>query len=180
MKYGYLGLSMLAIILSILAICFSLPRTELSFDYLGFITGILGVLVTVLIGWNIYAVIDFRQEKQRLVQYFDEQKSDIHLLGSDLRTTFLNQLSNNSLLEKNVADIYSQMMGLNKSLPLSFYYLFHTISAIRKASQAENYAACNLWLKEIRQVLVYPEQVSIPVTSKKQLLSDLIDRKSVV
>ena len=68
MKFGYLGLSILAIILSILAICFSLPRTELSFDYLGFITGILGVLVTVLIGWNIYAVIDFRQEKQRLVQ----------------------------------------------------------------------------------------------------------------
>lgn len=113
MKFGNLGLSMLAIIFSILAICFSLPRTELSFDYLGLITGILGVLVTVLIGWNIYALIDFRQEKQRLVQYFDEQKSVIHLLGSDLRSTFMNQLSNNSLLEKNVADIYSQMMGLN-------------------------------------------------------------------
>ena len=169
-------LSILAIILSILAICFSLSRVELSFDYLGFITGILGVLVTVLIGWNIYALIDFRQEKQRLVQYFDEQKSNIHLLGSDLRSTFMNQLSNNSLLEKNVADIYSQMMGLNKSLP--FYYLFHTIGAIRTASQAENYAACNLWLKEIRQVLVYPEQVSIPVTSKKQLLYDLMQIKS--
>ena len=59
-------LSILAIILSILAICFYLPRTELSFDYLGFITGILGVLVTVLIGWNIYAVIDFRQENNDL------------------------------------------------------------------------------------------------------------------
>lgn len=88
MKNAGFILSILSIILSILVICFSLPRTELSFDYLGLITGILGVLVTVLIGWNIYAVIDFRQEKQRLVQYFDEQKSDIHLLGSDLRTTF--------------------------------------------------------------------------------------------
>ena len=39
-------------------------------------------------------------------------------------------------------------------------------------------AACNLWLKEIRQVLVYPEQVSIPVTSKKQLLYDLMQIKS--
>ena len=162
-------LSILAIILSILAICFSLPRTELSFDYLGLIIGILGVLVTVLIGWNIYAVIDFRQEKQRLIQYFNEQKSDIHLLGSDLRTTFLNQLSNNSLLEKNIADIYSQMMGLNKSLPLSFYYLFHTIGAIRTASQAENYTACNFWLKEIRQVLVYPEQVSRVSSSLYQI-----------
>lgn len=66
MKFGNLGLSILAIILSILAICFSLPRIELSFDYLGLITGILGVLVTVLIGWNIYAVIDFRQERQDL------------------------------------------------------------------------------------------------------------------
>lgn len=88
MKYLNIILSIMATILSIIAICVSLPTTEISFDYLGCLIGILGVLVTVLIGWNIYAVIDFRQEKQRLVQYFEEQKNDIRLLGSDLKTTF--------------------------------------------------------------------------------------------
>ena len=46
-----------AIILSIVAICVALPRMDMSFDYLGLITGILGVLVTVLVGWNIYMII---------------------------------------------------------------------------------------------------------------------------
>lgn len=174
MKHIGILLSILAIILSILAICFSFPRTEMSFDYLGLITGILGVLVTILIGWNIYTVIDFRQEKQRLVQYFDEQKKDIRLLGSDLRATFLSQVNNDALMEKNVAEIYSQMMGLNSSVPLSFYYLFHIVGAIRTASQAENYTACNLWLKEVQQVLVSPELVSIPTWGKKQLLNELM------
>lgn len=174
MKYLGAVLSIVAIILSLIAICLALPRTEMSFDYLGLITGILGVLVSVLIGWNIYAVIDFRQEKQRLIQYFNEQKNDIHLVGSDLRTTFLNQVNNSALMEKNIADIYSQMIGLNNTVPLSFYYLFHLVGAIRTASQAENYTACNLWLKEIRQVLVSPELVSIPTFGKKQLLQELM------
>lgn len=164
----------MATILSIIAICVSLPTTEISFDYLGCLIGILGVLVTVLIGWNIYAVIDFRQEKQRLVQYFEEQKNDIRLLGSDLKTTFLSQVNNEALMEKSIADIYSQMMGLNKTIPLSFYYLFHFVGAIRSASQAENYTACNLWLKEIRQVLVSPELVSVPSFGKKQMIQELL------
>lgn len=174
MKYLNIILSIMATILSIIAICVSLPTTEISFDYLGCLIGILGVLVTVLIGWNIYAVIDFRQEKQRLVQYFEEQKNDIRLLGSDLKTTFLSQVNNEALMEKSIADIYSQMMGLNKTIPLSFYYLFHIVGAIRSASQAENYTACNLWLKEIRQVLVSPELVSVPSFGKKQMIQELL------
>ena len=58
MKTNRLALlvSVLAIVLSVIAISVSLPRTEMSFDYLGFITGIQGVLITVLLGWNIYTI----------------------------------------------------------------------------------------------------------------------------
>lgn len=70
-------LSILAIILSILAICFSLPRTELSFDYLGFITGILGVLVTVLIGSSMQLLI------------FDKRSNDLYNTLMNKRVTFI-------------------------------------------------------------------------------------------
>lgn len=66
--------------ISIITICLALPRTEMSIDYLGLITGILGVLVTVLIGWNIYMIIDFRQERENLKQYFEEQRNLFNLL----------------------------------------------------------------------------------------------------
>lgn len=51
-------LSIAAIIFSIVAICVSLPSTpELGIDYIGVIVGILSLLVTMLIGWQIYNVI---------------------------------------------------------------------------------------------------------------------------
>lgn len=84
--------SILAIVLSVIAISISLPRTEMSFDYLGFITGSLGFLVTVLLGWNIYTIFDFRQERQNLKAYFDEQKQSVKAVGSDLRMTFKTRL----------------------------------------------------------------------------------------
>ena len=65
-------LSSIAIVISIITMCLTMPRREMPIDYLGLITGILGILVTVLIGWNIYMIIDFRQEKENLKQYFEE------------------------------------------------------------------------------------------------------------
>lgn len=171
--YSYI-FSSIAIILSIVAICLSLPRTDVSFDYLGLLTGILGVLVTVLLGWNIYMIIDFRQERQELQQYFEEQKESVHSVGSDLRITFMNQLSQTSLLQKSIADVYAQLMGLNKLTPLLFCYLFHHLGAIVSASQAENYSACNLWIKEVKQTLISPKEVVMPVTCKQQLVKTLL------
>ena len=51
-------LSIAAIICSVVAICVSLPSTpELGIDYIGVIVGILSLLVTMLIGWQIWNVI---------------------------------------------------------------------------------------------------------------------------
>lgn len=160
----------ISITLSVMAICIVLPRTDLAVDYLGLLTGILGILVTVLIGWNIYTIIDFKQEKERLHQYFEMQKDSVHKVGNDLRTVFMNRLSQSSIHDKNVADIYAQLMGIQRSNPLSFYYLFYTLNAITTASQAENYQACNLWVMEITQVLPSPKDVLMPKSSKQRLV----------
>lgn len=100
-------LSSIAIVISIITICLTMPRREMPIDYLGLITGILGILVTVLIGWNIYMIIDFRQEKENLKQYFEEQKKSVRSVGNDLLATYKNQLSNVALLEKSISDVYA-------------------------------------------------------------------------
>lgn len=46
-----------SLICSLVALCRSYPIPS-SFDYTGLIVGVLSLLVTVLIGWNIYSVID--------------------------------------------------------------------------------------------------------------------------
>ena len=61
-------ISAIAITLSIIAIVISLtvhyPRTNLDFDYLGLLVGILALLVTVLIGWDIYKAISIEKTIQ--------------------------------------------------------------------------------------------------------------------
>ena len=156
--------------ISIITICLALPRTEMSIDYLGLITGILGVLVTVLIGWNIYMIIDFRQERENLKQYFEEQKKSVQSVGHDLLVTYKNQLLNVALLEKSISDVYARLMNLQQFTPLPYDYLIHVLGAIVTASQAENYDACNVWIKKIKLVLTSPEQVVMPISSKRQLL----------
>lgn len=172
MKTNRLALlvSILAIVLSVIAISVSLPRTVMSFDYLGFITGIQGVLVTVLLGWNIYTIFDFRQERQKLKDYFDEQKKSVKAVGSDLRMTFKNQIANVSLLEKHLSDVYSHLMGVNISTPLPFYYIHLTLGAIINAAQSENFDNCDVWVNELLIVIKEPEKIEMPITSKMYLL----------
>lgn len=165
-----LSVSIIAIVLSVIAISTSFPRTEMSFDYLGFITGCLGFLVTVLLGWNIYTIFDFRQERQDLKAYFDEQKQSVKAVGSDLRMTFMNQIANVSLLEKHISDVYSYMMGINKTVPLYFYYIHLTLGAIINSAQSENYDNCNVWVNELLAVIKEPEVIEMPITSKMYLL----------
>lgn len=173
--YSYI-LSAIAIILSIVAICVALPRTSMSFDYLGLITGILGILVTVLVGWNIYMIIDFRQEKEKLQQYFDEQKKSVNSVGADLLVSYRSHLSNSALLEKAIADVYAHLLGRREYVSLAFEYLFHLLDSLASASKAENYEACNLWVSEIKQVLTLssPEQFVISESNKQQLLMTLM------
>lgn len=50
-------------ILTTICICNIFPRSEnLNFDYSGIIVGILSILVTLLIGWNILSVLNMKEE----------------------------------------------------------------------------------------------------------------------
>ena len=64
-------ISMVAIILSIIAIVIVIaeyhPRTNLSFDYLGLIVGILTLLVTILLGWQIVDKIGMEKKMQDMI-----------------------------------------------------------------------------------------------------------------
>lgn len=57
-KYWSCYLSIGAIIVSLVSIMISSPRyTPISIDYLGAIAGVLSILVTILLGWQIWTVI---------------------------------------------------------------------------------------------------------------------------
>ena len=79
--------SVVAIIISVIAICLICPKSNnLGFDYQGIIVGVLSLLVAILLGWNIYTLIDLKsiQEKYLSVNQIIEQQSYRNAAYSDM------------------------------------------------------------------------------------------------
>ncbi len=59
-------LSIISIVFSLIVLSKSIPRifssTELQFDYIGAIIGVLSILVTILLGWQIYNVLEINKK----------------------------------------------------------------------------------------------------------------------
>lgn len=79
--------SLAAIIMSIVAVANKCPRFNLEFDYLGLLVGILSLLVTALLGWNIYQVIDLKRAKQEIEDIHHNTRIYIDRLHINLYST---------------------------------------------------------------------------------------------
>lgn len=74
LSYTQTALSLIAIVLSIIAVCVTYPRNEDSgLDYIGIIVGILGALVAILIGWQLYNALNLKE----LVVDTEKAKRDV-------------------------------------------------------------------------------------------------------
>ena len=84
-------LSIAAIICSVVAICVSLPSApELGIDYIGVIVGILSLLVTMLIGWQIWNVIAIDKKIDgKVKQTSDSLTESINVSQTEIMTSLL-------------------------------------------------------------------------------------------
>lgn len=113
-------LSVIAFILGIIAICVSFYRSpELSIDYQGIIVASLSMIVTVLLGWQIYQVV--------YVDKLIKSKMDEALLKYDKEI--------NELIAKNEIDRLNDLMAIaysNEDYELTFYYATRIPKQIRR------------------------------------------------
>lgn len=76
-------LSAISIMVSVAALCRTYPHTsELGMDYQGIIVGVLALLITVLIGWQIYTTINIKEELKDikdLRKEINKQERDISI-----------------------------------------------------------------------------------------------------
>ena len=156
-------INMMAVILSIIAICIAAYRTpELGFDYQGVIVGALSLLVTVLVGLNIYTLIDFRRKENIL-----EEK--IVLISNILSNLNKAELSNEAATEGAIASLYYSLMGLKDPSGLEYRYIYHNIVSLEKISHLDNVETCNAIIKAMLETIVHPENISISKENKNQL-----------
>lgn len=92
MKVFFGILSVVNTILCIVLLCIVYPRIEnLGFDYIGVIVAILALLVTILIGWNIWSVIDIKSIRKEFDTLRYEFQRQINYLQNktDYNTAFM-------------------------------------------------------------------------------------------
>lgn len=118
----------ISIVLSIIAICIAAYRTPcLGFDYIGVIVGILALLTTILIGWQIYNFIYLRSEIEKQMkevanEYIDQfyhvikgyitaRSSNAYHVKHDVRTCYNCFFALEEVLKGKNADIKNTVLN---------------------------------------------------------------------
>ncbi len=155
-------LSVISIILSMIAICRAYPHTyDLGMDYQGVIVGILSLLVTVLVGWNIYTIIDFNKSRDKL---------------KELESTISNS-SNESLATSafDVFMIYHYLLLKRDSSGLEYRFISTGLYCIKHLSIIGDIEMCNKVANIITDNISSTKGITIHKELKEELLSTIVE-----
>ena len=156
------------------------PRTDLDFDYLGLIVGILALLVTVLIGWQIINVITIRKEMRKIVKLsIRKSKKKIY---RDITLSFTEAIINNLMCYYQLKDwktlfilmksLVSYIVELNdKGLAELFIKVSKRFSLNWKEFDLKDKEAFNMFLAEFQRLSTVAPEVLETYEELKSLSS---------
>lgn len=149
-------ISLLSLLLSVIAVCVAVWRSpELGFDYQGVLVGVLSLLVTVLLGWNIYTLVDIRDTRERL----NEVSSG----------AMLNIQKNMVVSEHSFFMIYHYLLLEKDPLGLEYRFMYHGIACLYHASKIHDIQTCNVLVKAMLECFTNPEDLTINKNMKRDI-----------
>ena len=165
-KYGNtitLILSAISIMVSVAALCRTYPHTSgLGMDYQGVIVGMLALLVTILIGWQIYTAINVKEELKDikdLRREINKQERDIYIR------------STNNLFEFQSAMFMMYDNKKEKSNSDIFQLYLHGISSIYHLCSLGKQNECT----SIVNILIARKSILMSEKFQKEQIDSLMD-----
>ncbi|NLI37126.1 MAG: hypothetical protein GX416_11530 [Bacteroidales bacterium] len=182
-------LSVSAILISIIALCFAAYRTPiLGFDYMGLLVGILAALVTALIGWQIFTTIGvekkmsdvekrvdnmntlLEEEKKKINDELDNEErkrnsKENYLIG---KMNFLQGHVFQSLKEKKFFMIYNYYVQ-------AIYYVLKSDSQNNIQPTLDNMELC---LSERKAATDYDDYADVDIDKLNKKIDEIIMSKS--
>ena len=117
--------SLIALLISIITLCLFWTRlSAITMDWIGIIIGILAILTTILIGWNIFLVIDFKKIARET-----EEKHHNLVLYSETNLLIMYKTSADFAAEKNniFGVINNSIFAIDIAIRLGNYELAQTL-----------------------------------------------------
>jgi hypothetical protein len=136
--YISLGLSLMALVISIVCLCRTYPR-ELGFDYIGLIVGVLALLTTILIGWQVFILIDLKGLQKQCRDVIKETEATQHKVLAEQE--YVNWII-----------LYSMLADCNKS-DIKRKFLERAASCLYHNSCLGNWDMCRIIVGAIRECL---------------------------
>lgn len=123
---------------------------------LSVLVSVLSVLVILLLGWQIYAMIDIKKTKEEV--RIEKEK----VLYAAEKANILTMTA--------LSDFYYFQIHQNDPLGIEFKYTYYRVSSILSASRINDIETCNVIVSAILKTLKNPEQVVISKESKDSLI----------
>lgn len=149
-------------IISIAALCRTFYRdVDLGVDYIGIIVGVLAALCTVLIGWQIYTLIDFNDREEK-------NQNDIAALRDILKGFRENGNRGDYLLYDNLSELCENILSKNTG-NLLFERLHYKINAINYSSKIEQFDVCEQGI-DVLKLFIARYDIALTNEQQKRLL----------
>lgn len=118
----------LSLIISTAALFLSFLRTPpISFDLANFSIAVLGIIITLLIAWQIGSVLNYNNEKKTLLQTIDRLKDDLEGVKKNAASFF--EQSNTTIRNAHIYNhyIFSTIAVEREDYPKALLYLFYSL-----------------------------------------------------
>lgn len=166
-------LSILSIIISVVVLCFVIKIKDypLDFDWYGALIGVLSLLVTMLIGWNIFTVIDF---DRRVTKRIDKA---IIRLNKSINEA---EIRSKHKIDHDVKQSLHIMLGTSAMSMISnnFYNiaLYYYITAAKDAKDNGDEDSVGEYLEMVDACLTDIEKDYRQYNTSQTLISDMLDK----
>lgn len=139
---------------------------EIETDNASFTLGVLTALVTVLIAWNIFSLVDFNHKKEELSKETETVKQLITLSNST-------NAANSAINDEALAMLYYYLITKKPIESLEYQYINHSISAIVNLAIANREKECNFFIDLLLDTVSDPQKLTIKQEKINEMLVHL-------
>lgn len=156
-EYSIWIVSIVSLLLSVIAVCVAVWRSpDLDFDYQGVLVGVLSLLVTILIGWNIYTLVDLRNLQNKMEGLVKGTSTQIN--------------ANMAVTEGTHLMIYHYLILNKDPLGIEYRFIYHGVACLMHSSQIGDIQTCNAVVDAMLTCISHPEKISVTASSKGDIL----------
>lgn len=160
--------SLIAIIISVIAITVTFPSNSLSIDYQGVVACVLSFSVTFLIGWNIWSVIDLKDYKRKYKQLYRTIERETNYLHNKADYNHGLSMCYNSI------SLASSLSNTSKEI-CKFQMYLQGAQGIKLLSAMNEFDHCNKLINIMLSAENITPDIQLTDEEKREIVKVLID-----